>query len=63
MKFYVSAFKNSKIVNVARCGDAGPGPKGTVMIATWQLDGQEFITLNSGPQFTFTEAISFVVNC
>ena len=62
-KFYVSIFKNSKMGSVSRYEDAGPGPKGTVMIATFQLDGQEFIALNGGPKFKFTEAISFVVNC
>ena len=63
MNFYVSIFKNSKIGRVTRYGDAGPGPKGTVMSATFQLDGQEFFALNGGPQFKFTEAISFFVNC
>ncbi|MCI0363616.1 MAG: VOC family protein, partial [Phycisphaerales bacterium] len=63
MKFYVSVFKNSKAGTVARYGDAGPGPKGTVMTATFQLDGQEFIALNGGPRFTFNESISFVINC
>src|SRR5450631_2093682 len=62
-KFYVSIFKNSKIGKVNRYGDHGPGPKGTVMIATFQLDGQDFIALNGGPQFKFSPAISFVVNC
>ena len=61
--FYVSIFKNSKLGTVARYGDAGPGPKGTVMIAAFQLDGQDFIALNGGPQFKFNHAISFVVNC
>ncbi len=61
--FYVSVFKNSKLLNVARYGDAGPGPKGTVMTAEFELDGQEFVALNAGPRFKFTEAISFVVNC
>ena len=61
--FYVSVFNNSKIVSVGRYGDAGPGPKGTVMSVTFQLDGQEFFALNGGPQFTFTPAISFFVNC
>ena len=60
---YVSIFKNSKILNVMRCGDAGPGPKGSVMSATFQLEGQDFYALNGGPQFTFSPAISFVVNC
>ena len=63
MNFYVSIFKNSRVVRVTRCGDAGPGPKGTVMSATFQLDGQEFFALNGGPQFTFSPAISFFVNC
>jgi predicted 3-demethylubiquinone-9 3-methyltransferase (glyoxalase superfamily) len=61
--FYVSIFKNSKIDSVTRYGDAGPGPKGTVMIVTFQLEGQQFTALNGGPQFTFTPAISLFVNC
>ena len=61
--FYVSIFKNSKVLRVLRYGDAGPGPKGSVMTAEFQIDGQEFVALNGGPQFKFTEAISFVVNC
>jgi predicted 3-demethylubiquinone-9 3-methyltransferase (glyoxalase superfamily) len=63
MKFYVSIFKNSKATSISRYGDAGPGPKGSVMVAKFQLDGQEFIALNGGPMFTFSPAISFVVNC
>ena len=63
MNFYISIFKNSKVVSVTRYGETGPGPKGTVMTAKFELNGQEFIALNGGPQFTFTEAISFVVNC
>jgi len=63
MNFYVAIFKNSKILSVTRYGEAGPGPKGTVMTAKFELDGQAFVALNGGPQFTFTEAISFVVNC
>ena len=63
MHFYVSIFKNSKAGSITRYGDAGPGPKGTVMVVTFQLDGQEFIALNGGPQFTFSPAISLVVNC
>src|SRR5881296_1270714 len=62
-KFYTSIFKNSKIVTTTRYGEAGPGPKGTVMTVVFRLDGQEFIALNGGPHFKFTEAISFVVNC
>jgi len=61
--FYVSIFKNSKVLSVSRYGDAGPGPKGTVMVAEFQIDGQEFVALNGGPRFKFTEAISFVINC
>jgi predicted 3-demethylubiquinone-9 3-methyltransferase (glyoxalase superfamily) len=63
MNFYVSIFKNSKVGRVTRYGDAGPGPKGAVMSATFQLEGQEFYALNGGPQFSFTPAISFFVNC
>ena len=62
-KFYTSVFKNSKILKVARYGDAGPGPKGSVMTVSFQIEGQQFIALNGGPQFKFTEAVSFVVNC
>lgn len=61
--FYVSVFKDSKILSVSRYGDAGPGPKGSVMVAEFQIQGQEFVALNGGPRFKFTEAISFVVNC
>jgi predicted 3-demethylubiquinone-9 3-methyltransferase (glyoxalase superfamily) len=63
MNFYTSIFKNSKCVSVSRHGDAGPGPKGSVMTATFQLEGQEFVALNGGPHFTFTPAISFFVHC
>jgi len=63
MNFYVSIFENSKVVNVARYGEAGPGRKGTVMTAEFQLEGQKFVALNGGPHFKFTEAISFSVNC
>jgi predicted 3-demethylubiquinone-9 3-methyltransferase (glyoxalase superfamily) len=65
--FYTSVFKNSKIVSVARYGEEGAKasgrPKGTAMTVAFQLDGQEFVALNGGPHFKFTEAISFVVNC
>ena len=60
--FYVSIFNNSKVVNVARYGEGGPGPKGSVMTVTFELEGQEFTALNGGPQFKFTEAISFSVD-
>ncbi len=63
MNFYVSIFKNSKILNVRRYGEAGPGPEGSVMTGTFQLEGQELMALNAGPEFKFTEAISFFVNC
>jgi predicted 3-demethylubiquinone-9 3-methyltransferase (glyoxalase superfamily) len=62
-KFHTSIFKNSKILTVTRYGEAGPGPKGSVMTVVFQLDGQEFIALNGGPHFKFTEAISFSVDC
>jgi predicted 3-demethylubiquinone-9 3-methyltransferase (glyoxalase superfamily) len=63
MDFYTSIFKNSKILSIMRYGEAGPGQKGKVMSTTFQLDGQEFMALNGGPQFTFSPAISFFVNC
>jgi len=61
--FYTSIFKNSKTISISRYGDAGPGPKGAVMVAKFQIEGQEFMALNGGPTFTFSPAISFVVNC
>ncbi len=63
MNFYVTIFNNSKCGRISRYGEAGPGPKGTVMVATFQLEGQEFMALNGGPHFKFTEAISLVVSC
>ena len=63
VNFYTSVFKNSKIRDVARYGEAGPGAKGDVMIIDFELDGQQFIALNAGPQFKFTEAISLLVHC
>jgi len=61
--FYVSIFKNSKIGKVRRYGEAGPGPKGTAMSVEFEINGEQFIALNGGPQFTFSPAISFFVNC
>ncbi|HKA57678.1 MAG TPA: VOC family protein [Gemmatimonadales bacterium] len=61
--FYISIFKNSRILHVSRYGDAGPGPKGSAMVVNFQLAGQEFTALNGGPRFKFSEAFSFVVNC
>jgi predicted 3-demethylubiquinone-9 3-methyltransferase (glyoxalase superfamily) len=61
--FYVSVFENSKILHVARYGEAGPRPAGTVMTVSFSLDGQEFVALNGGPEFTFNEAISFQIDC
>ena len=61
--FYVSIFKNSKVLNLTRYEEGSPGPIGKVMTATFELAGQEFIALNGGPQFPFTEAISLFVNC
>ncbi|AMK76973.1 MULTISPECIES: VOC family protein [Methylomonas] len=63
MNFYVSIFKNSKILSVNRYGDAGPGPKGSVMTANFELDGQVFTALNGGPMYQLSPAISFVVHC
>jgi len=61
--FYVSIFKDSKILNIARYGEAGPGPNGSVMMVTFQIEGQEFMALNGGPQYSFTPAISLFVHC
>lgn len=63
MNFYVSIFKNSKVLSVNRYGDNGPGSKSTVMTANFELDGQQFTALNGGPVFKFSPAISFVVHC
>ena len=63
MNFYASVFKDSKIGKVTRYPDDFPGRGGTVLTGTIQIEGQEFVVLNGGPQFKFTEAISFVVNC
>ena len=61
--FYTSLFKNSKITGISRYGEAGPGPKGAVMMVNFELDGQRFMALNGGPVFKFTPAISLFVNC
>jgi len=67
VNFYVSTFKNSKVGSIARYGEAGAKvsgrPKGSVMTVTFELEGQEFLALNGGPHFKFSEAISFIVNC
>lgn len=63
VNFYTSIFKNSKIGEIRRYGDAGPGPKGAVMTASFQIEGQKFTALNGGPHFKFTPAISFFVDC
>jgi predicted 3-demethylubiquinone-9 3-methyltransferase (glyoxalase superfamily) len=61
--FYISVFKDSRILNVARYSDAGPRPAGSVMTVEFELDGQRFVGINGGPQFTFDEAVSFQINC
>src|SRR5690606_16149150 len=61
--FYTSVFADSKVLSVTRSGDAGPGPKGSVLVATFQLEGQQVMALNGGPQYTFTPAISLYVDC
>ena len=63
MNFYASIVPNSKVLSVLRVGDAGPGPKGSVLTANFQLQGVEFLALNGGPQFKFTEAVSFIIYC
>ncbi len=62
-KFYVTVFKNGRILKTVRTGDAGPGPKGAVLTVLFELHGQQFTALNGGPHFKFTEAISLVVSC
>ena len=62
VNFYVSIFPDSRVVSMSRYGEGGPGPKGQVMSATFELAGQRFMALNGGPRFTFTEAISLFVN-
>ena len=61
--FYLSVFQNSKILNISRYAEGGPQPAGSVVVASFELHGQEFMALNGGPMFKFTEAISFFVNC
>jgi predicted 3-demethylubiquinone-9 3-methyltransferase (glyoxalase superfamily) len=63
VNFYLSIFKDSRLLDTKRYDEAGPGPKGTIMTATFELNGQQFIALNGGPRFKFTEAVSFVVKC
>jgi predicted 3-demethylubiquinone-9 3-methyltransferase (glyoxalase superfamily) len=63
MNFYVSIFRNSRVVSVSRYGEVGPGPKGSVMSAVFQLEGQQFYALNGGPQYQFSPAISLFVDC
>lgn len=63
VNFYTSIFKNSRIKSVTRYGDAGPGPKGSVMTVEFQLEGRAFVALNGGPEYQFTPAISFFVDC
>lgn len=63
MNFYVSVFKNSKVLGISRYGEGAPVPAGTVMTADFEIEGQQFTALNGGPVYSFTEAISFIVHC
>jgi len=63
MNYYVSLIPNSKVISMTRVGEAGPGPKGSVLTANFVLHGVEFVALNGGPQFKFNEAVSFLINC
>ena len=63
MNYYVSIFPNSRILGVSRYGDAGPGPKGSLMVGTFEIDGLNFMALNGGPSHKLTEAFSLLVNC
>lgn len=62
-EFYTSIFENSRILDVSRSGEGGPGPAGTAMVVRWEIDGQEFVGINGGPIFNFTEAVSLQVPC
>ena len=62
-RFYASVFPNSRVTDVVRYGESGPGPAGSVMTVRFQLDGSDFVALNGGPMYRFTEAVSFVVDC
>ena len=62
-RFYVSIFKDTRILSISRYGEAGPGPKDSVMTVAFELDGEKFIALNGGPHYKFTPAVSFVVSC
>ncbi len=62
-KFYASIFKNARVTKVSRYGETGPGPKGSVMVAEFEIEGQKFLALNGGPQFKFNESVSFVISC
>ena len=63
VKYYLSIFKNSSIVEIMRCGEAGPGPKGSILTIAFEREGQKFIALNGGPEYKFSPAISLFVNC
>ncbi|HTP51988.1 MAG TPA: VOC family protein [Anaeromyxobacteraceae bacterium] len=63
VNLYVSLFPNSRITATTRYGDAGPGPKGSVMTVAFELDGREYVALNGGPHFTFTDGVSLLVTC
>jgi predicted 3-demethylubiquinone-9 3-methyltransferase (glyoxalase superfamily) len=62
-EFYCSIFPNSKIINISRYTEAGPGEPGSVMVVDWELNGQRFTGINGGPEFTFSEAVSFLIPC
>jgi predicted 3-demethylubiquinone-9 3-methyltransferase (glyoxalase superfamily) len=63
MNFYTSVFPNSKVIDVSRFGEGAPGEPGAVMTARFEIEGMEFTALNGGPEFNFTEAVSFMVHC
>src|SRR5689334_12662904 len=63
VNYYIPLFKNARIVDIMRNGESGPGPEGSVLTITFELDGQRFVALNGGPQFKFTEAVSFMIEC
>lgn len=63
MNYYLSIFKDAKLLNASRYGEGGPGPAGKLMVATFSIEGQEFMVLNGGPHYTITPAVSFMLHC
>lgn len=63
VNFYTSIFPDAKVTSLSRCGEEGPGPAGSVLVASFELQGQEFLALNGGPVYTFNPSVSFQIHC